>query len=77
MVPYTEWLAELSTLPREDAEYLGCIDEIEHAHEFVRRVTSAHLLLVAYQGALTDGADQRQTLEAVVDLPITETVIDL
>ena len=77
VIAFTELLDELSVLLREDAEYFGCVDEIEHAREIVRRGTGAHRQLVAYRSAVADGADQRQALEAVVDLLIAETVTSL
>ncbi len=77
VIPFTELLNEMMALLREDAEYLGCVDQIEHAREIVRRGTGAQRQLVAYQSALADGADQRQALEAVVDLLIAETVTGL
>ena len=77
VIPFTELLNEMMALLREDAEYLGCVEQIEHAREIVRRGTGAQRQLVAYQSALADGADQRQALEAVVDLLIAETVTGL
>jgi carboxylate-amine ligase len=77
VVPFAELLDELCALLRDDAEYFGCVDEIGHASEIVRRGTSAHRQLAAWRGAVADGADQRQALEAVVDLLIAETVTGL
>ncbi len=77
VIPFTELLDELSALLREDAAYFGCVDEIEHAREIVRRGTGAHRQLAAYQSALSAGIDERQALESVVDLLIAETVTGL
>ena len=77
VVPFSELLDELIELLREDAEYFGCVEQIEHAREIVRRGTSAYRQLTAYHAALADGADERQALEAVVDQLIAETVTGL
>ncbi len=77
VVPFTELLDELITLLREDAEFFGCVDQVEHARDIAENGTSARRQLMAYRGALADGADERQALDVVVDQLIAETVAGL
>ena len=75
--PYDGLLEELIDLTREDAEALGCADEIAHAREIIGRGTSAHRQLVAYQSALEAGDSHDEALKKVVDFMIEETVAGL
>jgi carboxylate-amine ligase len=77
IVPYAELMEELIALVREDAEALGCVREVEHAREILRRGTSAHHQLKVYHEALEAGASRVQALTAVVDWLIAETVAGL
>jgi len=77
VVPFTELLEELVELLREDAEYFGCVKEVEHAREIIRRGTSAYRQVAAYRAVLAEGGDERQALETVVDQLIAETVTGL
>lgn len=73
LVPYGELLEEIIDLVREDAEELGCLDEVERAREIVSGGTSADRQLLTYRRALDGGADERAALEAVVDELIADT----
>lgn len=73
-VPYADLLEELIELLRPDAERLGCLDEILHAREIVRRGTSAHRQLAVFRQAIAEGASRDEALRRVVDLLIEETV---
>ena len=74
LVPYPELIEEILVLIREDAEHFGCVAEVEHARAILQRGTSAHRQLQAYEEALAAGADEKQALEAVVDILVRETV---
>jgi carboxylate-amine ligase len=74
LVPYAELLDDFLSLIRQDAEALGCVEEVEHARTIVERGTSAHWQLRAYTEALDAGAEEREALESVVDLLIRETL---
>ena len=74
IVDYPALLEELIELTGEDAETLDCVQEIGHAHQILKRGTSAHRQLAVYEAALEDGADKRQALVKVVDFLIEETV---
>jgi glutamate---cysteine ligase / carboxylate-amine ligase len=74
MVPYAELLEEMIGLIREDAEFFGCVAEVEHARAILVRGTSAHRQLALYREALEAGTPPRDALNAVVDWLIAETV---
>ena len=77
VVPCGELLEELFDLVREDAEALGCLEEVESTRAIIRRGTSAHRQLKTYEEAVGAGADHQAALIAVVDMLIAETVADL
>ena len=74
VVGYPELLDEMIGLCAEDAEALGCTAEVGHARRIVERGTSAHWQLRTYHDAVAGGADEREALEAVVDMLIEETM---
>ena len=74
IVPYAELLEEMLGLVREDAEYFGCVAEVEHAREVLARGTSAHRQVSAYREALSRGANEQEALKSVVDMLIEDTM---
>jgi len=72
-VPYIDLLNEILELVAEDADRLGCVAEIDHTRAIVERGTSATWQLDAFQLAKTNGADDEQALNAVVDMLIART----
>lgn len=74
IIPYADLLEEILELLREDAQYFDCIAEVEHARKILRRGTSAHWQIKAYNDAKEAGASHENALEAVVDLLIDETM---
>ncbi len=77
LVPYADLVEEIIELVHEDAEELGCVAEVEHARDIVRRGTSADHQLAAYEAAHREGADEQEALQAVVDNLMEETVAGL
>jgi carboxylate-amine ligase len=77
LVPFPTLLEELIELIRPDAEALGCIPQVEHAREIVRRGTSAHRQIAVYDAARTAGASEREALRAVVEWLRVETAAGL
>ena len=77
LVPYADLLEELIDLVRDEAEEAGCLADVEHSREILRRGTSADRQLAVHQKALDDGADDKEALCRVVDFLIEETVADL
>jgi len=73
MVAFPELLEELIEVVREDAEALGCVEEIEGLRRIVERGTSAHRQVAAYEAALESGASETDALRAVVDWLVEET----
>ena len=74
VVGYPELLDEMIELCAEDAEALGCTEEIEHARRIVERGTSAHRQVRTYHDALARGASEREALEEIVDMLVEETM---
>jgi carboxylate-amine ligase len=77
LVAYPALLDELIELVRPDAEAMGCVREIEHAREIVRRGTSAQRQLGLYRQARARGATEREALQAVVAWLRIETAAGL
>ncbi len=73
VVPFAELLEEMLELVREDAEAMGCKQEVEHTREIMRRGTSAHRQVKVYDEARKRGASEREALNAVVDWLVRET----
>ncbi len=73
LVPVPELMDELMELIRDDAEAIGCLDEIVRCREIFARGTSAHHQLRVYQDAIEKGAEQHEALCQVVDYLIEET----
>ncbi|MCS6948340.1 MAG: carboxylate-amine ligase [Steroidobacteraceae bacterium] len=77
LVPYGELLDELLALLAPDAQALGCSAEIEHNRQIVARGTSAHRQLAVYERARSQGATEREALQAVVAWLVRETCANL
>jgi len=74
IMPYGDLLEEMIQLVAEDAEALGCRQEVESARDILRRGSSAHRQIAVFAAALARGADKQAALEAVVDALVAETV---
>lgn len=73
LVPYSELLAELLDLIREDASILGCAEEVARARAISHEGTSADRQVAAWKQALAAGASPQEAMHAVVDHLIAET----
>ena len=73
IVPHGELVDEMLDIIREDAEELGCLEDVEHAREILVCGTSAHRQIATYQEALESGKDEHEALQAIVDMLIEET----
>lgn len=67
LIPFADLVEELIELTREDAEELGCTNEIAHLRTILKRGTSSHLQREVYYAALDQGASNEDALKAVVD----------
>lgn len=74
VVPFAELLEEILGLIAEDAEVLGCSEEVQHVRKIVARGTSAHRQRKTFETARAAGASTAEALQAVVDTLITDTV---
>ncbi|MDN5864713.1 MAG: carboxylate-amine ligase [Gammaproteobacteria bacterium] len=77
VVPFEVLLDELLHLVEDDAQALGCTREVASLEEILKRGTSAHRQLDAYRSAQAAGADRDESLEAVVDLLVSDTAAGL
>ncbi len=73
IVPLPQLIEEIIGLIHEDAEALGCVDEVLQAREILTRGTSAHRQIQVYERACQAGASQKEALREVVDFLIEET----
>ena len=74
LVPVGELIDELIDLLREDAEELGCLDELQHLRTVRQRGTSADRQLALYRKRLDEGASEEEALCDVVDFLVEETI---
>ena len=64
---------EILDLIAEDADKLGCANEIAHARTIVERGTSATWQIETFRSAMRAGANAEQALKSVVDMLIERT----
>lgn len=74
LVPFSDLLEELIELVAQDAIDLDVRDEIRHARTIVSEGTSADRQISAFEGAIADGAEEHEALQAVVDQLIVDTL---
>ena len=73
-VPFGDLLEELLEIIAEDAEALGCLDEVHHARNIMKTGTSAHRQLATFEKIKVRTGHEQKALHAVVDELISETV---
>jgi carboxylate-amine ligase len=73
LVPFEELIEEILSLIAEDAEALGCVEEVGHVRTIMQRGTSAHRQLKAYELAEAAGNSTEDCLKAVVDRLVEDT----
>ena len=73
VVPFEELLNEMLCLVAEDAEALGCTDEVNNLRHIMQRGTSAHRQLKKYELEIAGGASHEDALRAVVDRLVNDT----
>jgi len=73
VVPFEELLNEMLSLIAEDAEALGCTEEINSLQHILQRGTSAHRQLKKYELERAGGSSDEDALKGVVDKLIKDT----
>jgi carboxylate-amine ligase len=73
VVPFEDLLNEMLCLVAEDAEALGCTEEINNLQHILQRGTSAHRQLRKYELERAGGASNEDALKAVVDKLVHDT----
>ena len=74
LVPFGDLLEELLEIISEDAEAMGCLDEVHHARKILKTGTSAHRQLATFEKIKVRTGHEQKALHAVVDELISETV---
>ncbi len=74
LVPMGQLVDEVSELVRGSAEELGCEAEIAHLTEIISEGTSADRQLSVRDEVIADGGSHADSLRAVVDFLVAETV---
>ena len=77
VVPFDDLLDEMLSLVAEDAEALGCTDEVNSLQHIVQRGTSAHRQLKKYELERAGGTSEDAAVKAVVDPLIKDTSLGL
>ena len=77
VVPFEDLLDELMCLVAEDAEALGCNDEINDLRHIMQRGTRAHRQLKKYELERAGGANDEDALKGVVEKLIEDTAMGL
>ena len=67
LVPFAELMDELIDILKDDAEELGCLDELTRAREIVQGGTSADHQMRIYQAAIAAGAEPAEARRRVID----------
>lgn len=73
VIPFESLLDELIELVLDDAESMGCAQEVLRTRDILARGTSAHQQVAVFEKAKQNGAGETEALQAVVDLLIEET----
>ncbi len=77
LVAYSDLIEEFIEMLAQDATEFGVREELRHARTIVSEGTSAHRQLATYEMARSDGADDREALDRVVDELIADTMYGL
>lgn len=77
VVPFEELIDEMLGHVAEDAEALGCVQELADVRKILSRGTSAHRQLKDYELQRASGASDEDSLKAVVDSLIRDTAAGL
>jgi len=73
MVPFKDLVDELLDMLAEDAEALGCTNEINYVRTILTQGSSAHQQSLIFHKHITSGATHQEALNAVVDWLIETT----
>ncbi len=73
LVPFEELIDEVLYLVAEDAEALGCVEEIASVRTILQRGTSAHRQRKTYELAEAAGCSREECLRKVVDQLVKDT----
>ena len=75
LVPFEDLIDEVLHLVAEDAEALGCVEEIASVRTILQRGTSAHRQRKTYELAEAAGCTREECLREVVDQLVKDTAM--
>ncbi|MGF1474335.1 MAG: carboxylate-amine ligase [Geminicoccaceae bacterium] len=75
--PFADLIEDMFELFENEADELGCVEELHSVRTILERGTSADRQLKVFREAKKHGADTREALNAVVDWLIEESVVGL
>jgi carboxylate-amine ligase len=73
VVPFEQLLEEILGLTAEDADALGCVNEVSMVRDILSRGTSAHRQLKAFELTAAAGKEPNECLQSVVDTLVVDT----
>ena len=76
VVSCAKLMEELLEMIAEDAEVLGCVEEVQHVKRILKRGTSAERQVKTFETAKAKGNGDEDALKAVVDDLLRETLSD-
>lgn len=74
LIPFADLVEEMIELVAQDATEFDVRDEVRHAREIVTEGTSADRQIAAFERAKSDGAEDHEALQLVVDELIVDTL---
>ncbi len=74
LIPFPDLVEEMIELVAQDATEFDVRDEVRHAREIVTEGTSADRQIAAFERAKSDGAEDHEALQLVVDELIVDTL---
>jgi carboxylate-amine ligase len=77
LVAYSDLIEEFIEVLAQDATEFGVREDLRHARTIVNEGTSAHRQLATYEMAKSEGAEDREALNQVVDELIVDTMYGL
>jgi carboxylate-amine ligase len=76
VVSCAKLMEELLEMIAEDADALGCVEEVQHVKRVLKRGTSAERQVKCFEDARAGGKSDEDALKAVVDELLRETLAD-
>ena len=73
LVEFPSLISEMIEMMEEDAQFFGCVNEVDHIRKIYQRGTSAHHQIEVYNDAISQGQSKEEALREVVRYLIKAT----